>query len=44
MFTVPIPGAGLQIIPGAGHPWNVQLPELLSRTIGGFYERLSTHR
>jgi 3-oxoadipate enol-lactonase len=33
-----IPHAELRIVPRAGHPWNVQFPELFSRTIAGFYE------
>lgn len=33
-----IPHAELRIVPGAGHPWNVQYPELFSRTIADFYE------
>lgn len=36
-----IPHAELRIVPRAGHPWNVQLPELFSQTIADFYERLS---
>jgi 3-oxoadipate enol-lactonase len=36
-----IPGAELRIVPRAGHPWNVQFPELFSRTIADFYERLT---
>lgn len=35
-----IPHAELRIVPRAGHPWNVQLPELFSQTIAEFYERL----
>ena len=35
-----LPHAELRIVPRAGHPWNVQLPDLFSRTIGEFYERL----
>jgi 3-oxoadipate enol-lactonase len=38
-----VPDAELQIIPRAGHPWNVQFPELFSRTIADFYARLSKH-
>ena len=36
-----IPNAELRIVRGAGHPWNQQEPELFSRTIAEFYERLS---
>jgi 3-oxoadipate enol-lactonase len=36
-----IPNAELRIVPRAGHPWNQQKPELFSRTIAEFYERLS---
>jgi 3-oxoadipate enol-lactonase len=36
-----VPNAELRIIPRAGHPWNQQFPELFSRTIADFYERLS---
>jgi 3-oxoadipate enol-lactonase len=37
-----VPDAELQIIPRAGHPWNIQFPELFSQTIADFYARLST--
>jgi len=37
-----IPNAELRIVPRVGHPWNQQKPELFSRTIAEFYERLST--
>ena len=36
-----IPNAELRIVPRVGHPWNQQEPELFSRTIAEFYERLS---
>lgn len=36
-----IPHAELRIVPRAGHPWNIQFPELFSRTIAGFYEELA---
>lgn len=35
-----IPNAELRIVPGAGHPWNVERPELFSRTIADFYAGL----
>jgi pimeloyl-ACP methyl ester carboxylesterase len=36
-----IPGAELQIVPGAGHQWNTQLPEEFSARLGAFYRTLS---
>ena len=35
-----IPGAELQIVPGAGHTWNTELPEEFSRRLTDFYRRL----
>ncbi|WP_369375184.1 alpha/beta fold hydrolase [Promicromonospora sp. Populi] len=35
-----IPNAELRIVPRAGHPWNVERPELFSQTIADFYTRL----
>lgn len=36
-----IPGASLQVIPGAGHPWNEQQPERFSSTLATFYGDLA---
>lgn len=36
-----VPKAELRIVPRAGHPWNQQYPELFSRTVADFYDRLS---
>ncbi|HLU56662.1 MAG TPA: alpha/beta fold hydrolase [Pseudonocardia sp.] len=36
-----IPGAELQVIRGAGHTWNVQMPDRFSAVVGDFYRRLA---
>lgn len=36
-----ISGAELQLVPGAGHEWNVQQPEEFSRRLNAFYGRVS---
>lgn len=36
-----ISGADLQLVPGAGHEWNVQQPEEFSRRLNAFYGRVS---
>lgn len=36
-----ISGADLQLVPGAGHEWNVQHPEEFSRRLNAFYGRVS---
>ncbi len=40
LLAAQVAGAELQVVPGAGHPWNVQQPELFSTTIGEFYRRI----
>lgn len=37
-----IPGAALQIVPGAGHVWNEQLPDEFTALISGFVARQSS--
>ncbi|WP_139820862.1 alpha/beta fold hydrolase [Krasilnikoviella flava] len=39
-----VPGARLQVVPGAGHPWNEQHPESFSATLSEFYGRLDDER
>ena len=34
-----IPGAELRIIPGAGHVWNLEQPDVFTRTVGEFVVR-----
>lgn len=36
-----ISGADLQLVPGAGHEWNMQQPEEFSRRLNAFYGHLS---
>lgn len=36
-----IPGAELQIVPGAGHEWNTQLPEEFSRRLNNFISEVA---
>ncbi|MFC6509886.1 alpha/beta fold hydrolase [Promicromonospora citrea] len=36
-----LPDAELQIVPRAGHTWNVELPDLFSRTVATFWARLA---
>jgi pimeloyl-ACP methyl ester carboxylesterase len=33
-----IPGADLQVVPGAGHEWNTQLPDEFATRLNDFYE------
>lgn len=40
LLAAEIPGAELQVVPGAGHEWNTQLPEEFSARIGAFYGSL----
>ena len=39
-----VPGARLQVVPGAGHPWNEQDPERFSATLSAFYGQLDDVR
>ncbi|RCS62122.1 alpha/beta fold hydrolase [Microbacterium sp. JB110] len=38
-LAVGIPGAQLQIVPGAGHEWNTQMPDEFSARLGMFYSQ-----